>query len=310
MLFIPRLLALSIGVTLRMIVPLFVILFASGFFWLVVGIFTLGLSSHISIGVTMVFISLYGTRIALELSGERSFPDIKMMIYYAFFYGTILQVTLFVTLFGSAVLSAFMVETFPQIAIFRDASATPQNPSELASDLNTFSIFVLLAVFSYAVVHTALAVPMAGAAQSTGHRSQTNRLFSGFGSSFLALLPIIVLSIFVQVFFKIYAFIIVFFGLLLLKLTIAMNLIAAFFGSDERLTWELFETQDISIFLKGLLALFVVVWLQSLIWSASALALKKHQKKATRLKAETRQQNAPAPADLRALRKSRQNHTV
>jgi len=297
---------LSIGVAARMIMPLFVIAIASMLVWTILGVLSLGLTNYISTPVTMTFISLYGMRIALEQSGERTLVDIRLLATYSVVFGILLEVIEFIALYvvGTIAVLAAQWQTGFSLADVKLQSA--EESIILAFSLSTISFYAIFGLLTFVAIQVVFAVPMAAAAQSAGHGSKGNDFLEGFGSSFFALFPVYLLSFFVQFFFGLYLLIILFFGAFLLGLTRMIDTIAEMFQSEERIGMELFSAIDPSVFLTSIASLFGLIWLQALVWSGAALALKKHQGRPAKV-SKAKQQKAQAPQiDIRALRKSRE----
>lgn len=135
-----------------------------------------------------------------------------------------------------------------------------------------------------------MAVPMASAARASGYGASDGRFFTGFGRSFIPLFCVFFVSIFLQIYFGVITF-----------LYALVPLVISFFSLG--LTQSLPDF-DPDFILKGVLASAALLWLNSWLWSVSALAvLKSEPSGAPRTPA--RPPVADAATDLRALRKSR-----
>jgi hypothetical protein len=283
-------LTLSIRVTLRMIVPFLVISLASVVVWTVLGVLTLGMAGYVSEPVTTAFITLFGIRAALASKGDKRHTDYRAMILYSVMYG----------LFFAAVLAALKLiinvsavafamwqvgEPFSWSAMQNAAESTQIAFALIALGSNATVMYVALAVF-YAL----MAVPMASAAHSAGHRAPSHGFFNGFGRSFVPLFCVFFVSIFLQFYFG-------FFTALYALMPILLSVVSI-------VNAQTLPNFDLEVILRAAAAGGALLWLNSCLWSISALALLKSE--------DTDAEYSPPPSetepaqDIRSLRKSRE----
>ncbi|MBO9445788.1 hypothetical protein [Ruegeria sp. R14_0] len=283
-------LLLSIRVTLRMIVPILVIMLASIIVWTVLGVFTLGMAGYISEPVTTAFITLFGIRVALELKGDKRHTDFRAMVLYSAMYGLFFAAALAVIVFAinlSAIGFAMwqVGEPFSFTALQNAARSTQVAFAFIAVGSSLIAKCIALAAF-YAV----MAVPLASAAQASGLRAPSHAFFNGFGRSFIPLFCVFFASIFLQVYFG-------FFTTLYALLPILLSVVSV-------ITEQALPDFDLEFILKGVASGGALLWLNAWLWSISALAFLK-----------TEDTGTPHPVepvvsdplqDIRALRKSRE----
>lgn len=305
MLFILNAFILSIRVALHMILPLIGITIASTVIWFVLGILTLGMSGLISVFTTSAFITLFGIRKALELKGDRSHLDLKVMATYSVAFGAVL--TILAAIIGSLAVGLSLFVAASQL----DETITLQNTDDSARAvfaMNVLSIFAVLSLLGASALNAMFAVPLAAAARTAGSGAKSTKFLQGFGSSFIWLFPIFIFSYFFQFFFDLFHLIFFAFGTLAFQLHQLISQIAAAIGSEGQTgLLEMLDTVSPVAIAYSLLSVFALIWLQSLIWSASALALIKHEGKTEERSKVAKQDAAPISTDLRSLRKAREN---
>ncbi|MEO1107091.1 MAG: hypothetical protein AAFX90_04135 [Pseudomonadota bacterium] len=284
-------LLLSIGVFLRMIVPVLLISLASIPVWFVLSLVTLGMASHVSGPITTMFISLFGIRVALAVKGDRRRTEFKTLALYSALYGIFIAVVLAaITLVAGVVALIFTLWQLGEPISFGTINEAMEQNSPgfffLAFGSNVTLIFVLLAAG-----YSAMAVPMASAARGAGHGAPSRGFLNGFGRSFIPLFCIFLVAILLQFAFEIFTF-------LLAQIPLFLSIFSIV------LTGE-FPDFDLQVILKGLASCAVLLWINALMWSASALALLKFEGNETPRTPTPTANEEPAP-DIRALRKSRE----
>ncbi|WP_420585791.1 hypothetical protein [Ruegeria sp.] len=273
-----------------MILPVLAITFASTVVWAVLSLFTFGLADHISGPVTSAFISLFGIRVALELKGGTRRTDYRALVLqslmYGMFFGAALWCLGFIVSLSAIAFALWQVgEPFTWSALENAAKDTQVAFALIAVGSKTIAMLFVLTAF-YAV----MAVPMASAAHSAGLRASGHRFFNGFGRSFVPLFCVFFVSIFLQVYFGILSTVYALLPIVLSVLSI--------------LTSQTLPNFDAEIILKGLAASWALLWLNSWLWSISALAFLKSE--GTTSPSETTPPQTEAAEDIRALRKSRE----
>ena len=267
------------------------IMLLSVIFWLIVGIFTLGLSSLVSGSVTAAFISLIGIRAALSCKKELPRAEWNMLAAYSGIYGILLGIAKMVAVTLALSIAIFLTEwnlgDVKTVFSIEDAEERVQ----IAFAVQAISLNAILSLIFISLVPAAMAVPMAAAAQSISKGAQGSRLFEGFGSSFLPLLLIFMVYYFFMFFFKIFAVLFLTFPLLLLRAytsAIALD----------------FSSVPVDELIPVTLAMLAFLWLNAWVWSASALAFRKYNKTAEIQKPKPAEPEVAAQ-DFRALRKAR-----
>lgn len=246
-------LVLSVGVTLRMIVPVLVIGLGSIIVWTVLGIFTFGFAGLISEPITTAFFTLFGIRAALELKGEKRHTDYRAMALYSVMYGLFFAVALTViSLIVNLAAIAFGLwqvgEPFSWAAIEEATKATKVAFAFIAVGSKLILMCIVLAAF-----YAAMAVPMASAAQSAGKRAPSHAFFNGFGRSFVPLFCVFFISTFLQLYFG-------FFAALYASIPILTSVVSIF-------TTQSLPNFDIEIIVRGVAACGGLLWLNAWLWS-------------------------------------------
>ncbi|MFY2824450.1 hypothetical protein [Ruegeria sp. MALMAid1280] len=164
-------LLLSFRVMLRMIVPVLVISIASTVIWAVLGLFTLGMASYVSEPITTAFFTLFGIRAALELKGDTRHTDYRAMALYAVMYelfcaAALTVLTLVVNLSAMA-FAMWQVREPLSWAAIQDAADTTQ----IAFAFIALGSSIIVMSFVLAAFYAVMAVPMASAVLSAGHRA-------------------------------------------------------------------------------------------------------------------------------------------
>ncbi|WP_282119570.1 hypothetical protein [Ruegeria atlantica] len=284
-------LLLSMRVMLHMIVPVLVISLASVVVWTVLGIFTLGMANYISGPVTTAFFTLFGIRTALALKGDKRHTDYRAMALYSVMYGLFFAAVLWVMKLIVAVSGiAYALWQIGEPISWAAFQNVPK-PALGAFGLLAGGSSLIVMCFVWAAFYAIMAVPIASAAQSAGHRAPSHAFFNGLGRSFIPLFCVFFVSIFLQLYFGFYT---AFYALL----PILMSVISI-------LTVQSLPNFDLEIILRGAAAGGALLWLNSWLWSVCALAFLKFEGDDTVAVA------APSPdletaTDLRALRKSRE----
>lgn len=284
-------LILSFSVTLRMVGPVILISLASIIVWFFLGFVTLGFASYVSEPITAAFISLFGIRVALALKGDMRQTDLKILALNATLYGVFFMVALSgLALLANAAGVLFALWQLGQ-PISLSALTEAAEPVLVSFAFLAVGSKMIVACVLLAALYTVMAVPMASAAREAGFGASGRGFFNGFGRSFIPLFCVFFVSIFLQFFFGLFTAV---FAMLPLVMS-AVSLI---------LTQSLPDF-DPAFILKGIASAAGVLWLNSWIWSVSALALLKFD--------DSDVQPAPAPSpaaepapDIRALRKSRE----
>ncbi len=283
-------LLLSFRVMLRMIVPVLVISIASTVVWAVLGIFTLGMASHVSEPITTAFFTLFGIRAALELKGDTRSTDYRAMALYAAMYGLFcaaaLTVLALVVNLSAVAFAMWQVGEPLSWAAIQDAAEATQ----IAFAFIALGSSMIVMSFVLAAFYAVMAVPMASAAHSAGHRAPSHAFFNGFGRSFVPLFCVFFVSIFLQLYFG-------FFTALYALLPILLSVVSI-------LTTQSLPNFDLEIILRGVAASGALLWLYSWLWSIAALAFLKFQ--ATDAEDPAQSSDAESAQDIRALRKSRE----
>ncbi len=283
---------LSLSVFLRMIGPVIVIGIASSIIWSVLNIPTAGYASYLSEPITATFVGLYGIRTALELKGDLRRPDFRILILKSVLYGVFFFVVMGVLIWlanAVAVLFAMWQVGEPLSAdAFTGASQSTQGAVALLA-VGSKTIIVIVAL---AVANTVMAVPLASAAREASYRAASMGFFYGIGRSFLPLFCIFFVSFFLQIYLELFTFL---FALVPVILSIFSIILA-----------QSLPEFDPSTILMGIAALAGLLWLNSWVWSASALALIGFDGGHTTRQSPTPTESAVSTSDIRALRKSRE----
>lgn len=282
----------SFVVFAKMIFPVIGVFLASIIFWLVANIFTLGLASYVSAPITAAFIALLGIRVALSLNGAEGQSDIKFLGLYGAAYGIVLMLGKAALVFAATLIALLATEwNLSELGSFRSL-ANAERAVQTAFVLHAISIKAILSVVFLAAVPAAMAVPMAAAAQNSGVGIVDRGFFQGFGSRFLPLYLICLVTYVPQFVLGIISS---FFG--------AIATMVALFGILNG-SLEITSAQ-IEVLLKGFGALAALLWLNSWVWAASALAFVSYAKAVPQKVAKSQSAPKPEKVDLRALRKKR-----
>jgi len=284
-------LLLSVSVFARMIIPALLIMVASGIVWTVLGIFTLGLASHISEPVTAAFFSLFGMRVALAVKGDLRRTDFRVLIFYSLMYGLFFAAVL--TVLSTIVSVSAMVFALWQLGqpISWTAIQNAAEPVQVAFAFIAVGSHVVVMYVILAVLNAVMAVPMASAAQSAGHRAPSRAFLHGFGQSFIPLFCVFFVSIFLQFYFGVFATAFAFLPVVISVVSVLLTLSLPDFSPEA--------------ILMGVASGAALLWLHAWVWSVCALAfLKSEGPDAPR--AATVAEDAGAETDIRALRKSRE----
>lgn len=294
-----------------MIMPLIAIFVVSAIISSILDTLTLGLSTLITGPATTAFIALYGMHVALDHKRKGGLLDLREMISYSVVFGVTLGLFKLIGIYAVQFLAIFIAQQNAgldfSLANFKQADENVQ----LAFIFSAFSFFGLFSLIVLAALQALFAVPMASAAHSAGHKFKRTSFEQGFGKSFVPLFIIAAISLFLQFFFKIFAFFaFIFLGAFALKIIWFVE------TAGERISEngmdgliELLSQIDPTATLIAVATIFVAIWLQAWIWSAAALAFLKHNDTTTKRATATRQVPAVPPTDLRALRKARDNRT-
>lgn len=277
-----------------MIVPVLLVSLASIPVWFALSLVTLGMASHVSGPITAVFISLLGMRVALAFKGDRRRTDFKTLALYSVLYGICFTITLAAIALVSAVIGLIftlwqMGEPISLDALKEAAERAPLGFAFLALGGQLVLAYVLIAAG-----YSAMAVPMASAARGAGHGAPSRGFFNGFGRNFIPLFCIFLVAILLQFAFEAFTF-------LLAQIPLFLSIFSVVLTGD-------LPDFDLQVILKGLASCAALLWVNALMWSASALALLKFEGNDTPGTPATPALAAnaePAP-DIRALRKSRE----
>ena len=287
---------LSFRVLARVAFPALGILLLSVVFWIVVGIFTLGISGLISGPATAAFLSLVGIRAALSFQAPLPSTEFKLLAAYSVAYGVMLAVGKKALVTASILVAIFAttwsLEGLSSAWSLEDADQSVQTMFVL----RTVSLHAILSAALLAALPAALAVPMAGMAHSLSAGAPSRGIFEGFGRSFLPLCLIFFLCTFFLFFFHIFSFIFILVPFALAKAY--ADLVSFNFSAIE-----------IDFVLKAVGALLALGWVNAWMWAASALAFRKYEETNPAGPAGRAKAAQPAPEivtqDIRALRKAR-----
>ncbi|MTI01232.1 hypothetical protein [Roseibium sp. RKSG952] len=239
-----------------------------------------------------MFISLFGIRVALAVKGDLRHTDFKILALNSFMYG----VFFFVVVGGLVLLAnaiAVLVAMWQVgVPISLDAFKNTPQSTQVAFALIAVSIKIAVVVVVLTVTYAIMAVPLANAAREAGHRTPSNGFFYGLGRSFLPLFCIFFVSFFLQFYFELLT-------LLFAVLPLVVSIISI-------VTGQALPDFDLDIILQGIAALAGLLWLNSWIWSASALALLKFDGSPEAQRKPVQPTGPETETDIRALRKSRE----
>ncbi len=283
-------LVLSLGVLVRMIVPVIAIGIASTIIFGLLNIPTAGRASYIGGPVTAVFVSLYGIRAALELNGDVRRPDLSILILKSVLYGIFFLVRVggliwFANLAAVLFANWYVGEPISMVRI-KNVSKSIQLGFPLLAVGS--KIIVLAAVL--AAANTIMAVPLASAAREAGRGAPSKGFFFGAGRSFLPLFCIFFVSYSLHYHLELIS-------LCFALLPIIVSVVSIIFT-------QTLPEFDLEFILSGVAALAGLLWLHSWMWSASALALIKFDGGPTATRTPAPSEQAVSSSDIRALHKS------
>ncbi|MEO9517342.1 MAG: hypothetical protein ABJH45_06225 [Paracoccaceae bacterium] len=284
-----RTFTLSFSVFGRMILPVLGISIASFIITNLLNLVTAGLAGYLSGPVTATFISLFGIRVALSVLGHHGRPMYDMMILFSVLYGVFFIIAKGVLLLLPEVVAVLIADG--KLGDVISIQNFLQADSSLQFAFYVLSIKTIVSFVLYTSIYVAMAVPMANAARSASQGSASAGFFTGFGRSFLPLFCIFAVPFLLQFLFG-------FLASLYVLLPLVLSVISIVFS-------QTLPDFDLDIIVNGLVASACLLWLHSLIWSASAVALTKSDKTSKQIRAAKAPPAAEKP-DLRALRKSRE----
>ena len=282
---------LSSSVTFRMIRPILGILIASIIISALLNIVTAGYANYVIGPITAAFISLFGIRTALSILGDNRPPMYEMMILYAVMYGLFFIIAKGVVLQLPGVIYALYENWNLNGVISIWSFLEADRLLHRGLSLRHFREEAILLFVLFTSIYVVMAVPMANAARAAGQGSPSTSFFNGFGRSFIPLFCIFSITFVLQFFF---GFLASLYALVPIVLSIVSFVISF-----------TIPIPDLDTVVNGVVASIALLWLHSLVWSASAVALKKRDE----ISGPVRPVKAPPPAekpDLRALRKSRE----
>ncbi|MEL6519824.1 MAG: hypothetical protein AAFQ66_02610 [Pseudomonadota bacterium] len=274
-----------------MIGPVIAITILSIIISLVLNLLTFGLASLILEPAIPIFFTLFGIRVALSAMGEHTRPSYGILALYSVIYGLIMVFAKGTVLTISGLVGVAYGEWQMEDAISIRTFAEAADPLQTAFVLHTLSATTILSFVLYCVVHAVIAVPMAGAARSAGHNANSSSFMDGFGRAFVPLFCIFAVVFFLQFFFEFFALLFAIFPLLIEVLSFLITLSV--------------PDIDLIVVLKGLAAAAGLLWFNSWMWAASALALRQTDEKQHR-KRKVEKQPVATTTDIRKLRKSRE----
>lgn len=282
---------LSLGVGVRMIVPMLIISALSGSIWGILDAATGGYSTLFSKTITSTFTTLLGMRMALALLGDHRRTAFKDLILYSVLLG--------VFFVAAQTLSVIIPDVVTSLYNFWNLG-TPISYSTLIdidrlkrSSIGYDELTVQdgIALLLYIAVLVYMAVPSAGLARSAGYGSKSAGLLDGAGRSFILLYLIYTVSIFLQAIFGLFSF-------LFVMLPFSLAVISLLF------TQTLPDFDPVNL-MFGFAIASGLLWMQSWTWAAAALALVAHDKTTAKQRPTASAQEA-LTSDLRSLRKSRE----
>ncbi len=150
---------------------------------------------------------------------------------------------------------------------------------------------MIVACVLLAAIYAVMAVPMASAAREAGFGAPGRGFFNGFGRSFIPLFCVLFVSIFLQFFFGLF--------------TAAFAMLPLAMSAVSLVLTQSLPDFDPALILRGVTSAAGLLWLNSWIWSISALALLKFDNSDAQPTPARPSSSEPAP-DFRALRKSRE----
>ncbi len=284
---------LSIGVFARMVLPSLGIYLASMVVWFLAGMITAGLSGYVSESVTAAFVTLVGIRAALAMKGDHRPREFRILAFNSLTYGVFLVGAKAVMILIANLLAVLLTDwNFGEAVSFHSITNAEERLQALFV-LHAVAAKVIIALALIVALSVTMAVPMAAAAQSASYGAPSRPFFWGFGRSFLPLFLIFAVSYLFQLYFEL-------FGYLFAVMPTLVISIVSMAGSEE------FPSIPLDVIGYGVLAFIGHLWLQSWIWSASALAFLKYEEKAKAAKSKHASSHATTTKDLRAMRKARE----
>lgn len=274
-----------------MIVPLIGIFLVSLVVWSLLGLISGGLAAYVNESITGMFITLFGIRVALSLTGDQRATDYRMLIVYAVTYGLAVMIASGATMFATDLLALLAAgeTTGGKITLWNYANS--EKRLQAAYFLTAFAWKAPLALVLFTTVYVLFAVPIANAARAAGHGAPSAAFLSGIGKHFVPLCVVFGTSFLFQFFFDIF--------------TILYVTLPLFAASLQLVFDQTLADIDFVEILRGMAFAAGLLWLKSWTWSASALALTMGEAK-TRSKSELSRGQRQEMNDIRALREARQ----
>jgi hypothetical protein len=282
---------LSFGVLGRMFLPIIAIVIASSIVWGLLSYITAGYAGYVSGPITATFISLFGIRVALSLMGDHRRTGYDSLALYAVLYGVFMLIAKGGVLLLSNVAAVIYADWSLGDAISLRTFKNAEESLQFLFAFQALSAKAIVSLLAYTAVYVVMAVPLANAARAASQGATSVGFFNGFGRSFVPLFCIFGVVFFLQFFFGLFTFF--------------LAIVPLFLSVISLVVFQTVPNIDLDTVLNGVAASAGLLWLNSWVWAASAVALVQGDENSP-LPREVSPPQEAKTVDLKALRKSRQ----